>query len=646
MAYESQRIDKTSWGDLIQLISALGQSSNNANKRITSSQDSLKNLIASAQTKEQLNAAENALHNLSKDSSRFSDTSINQQTLANEMQNKRAAYDDYETALEQAGEFISSDKYITKAEDWADLDSLRLKYTDDEGKPMYESNAEFISQEYLRMATLSKKITEGSTEGGDGYMFKKSYIKDGEYDTDDIASNLLNYRNSLDKGLAAMVGDGTITQEEAEMIVNVGMDKKAYQVQKGIKMDEAKERIKSTERELDYLLKLNFKKLTEDDLARYNIPALNDIVNEYSKSQVQGDKALQDAINEAELKNKQSRTTYKNWSGSWYADEGVDAKDLEKYADAQPGMTWNEDTKEWEESFHSELEEEEEEAREADLMKRYGTTDVQIIKEKLADMTPKEIQTQTYAEKNKLPPDPALETKNLSVGKNILHKAVNKEISQDEWNSIIDGMPSDEFDRYVARGDVIGAPQLAHKTQNIIRNMWGQKLLTFEEYEALDINIPNRPGKGKMNYKEGYKKYVETYNAVSEFMNEYLNPSQQNINVLDEWINTGKNPQTMFKSADHPTASQKIRRKYMSFKDRRKFKKLRKLYRQSGLSLKEFKEKYKSEYLNGVRRLKYSHSIAQSHYKIPHIDRAIPVSFSIETNQTLTTNTKYTKFPF
>ena len=73
----------------------------------------------------------------------------------------------------------------------------------------------------------------------------------------------------------------------------------------------------------------------------------------------------------------------------------------------------------------------------------------------------------------------------------------------------------------------------------------------------------------------------------------------------------------MLYKADHVVSGQKLYRKYMSMKDRIKFNKLRKLYRQSGLSMEEFKEKYKSEYLNNTRRLKYSHSIVQSHLKIP-----------------------------
>ena len=84
-------------------------------------------VISSSMTEEQLANARRALDNLKGKSSGFGETAFNHQAMSNALENRQYAYNEYKGALEQYGDYMNSDMYITKAEDWEDLDALLEK---------------------------------------------------------------------------------------------------------------------------------------------------------------------------------------------------------------------------------------------------------------------------------------------------------------------------------------------------------------------------------------------------------------------------------------------------------------------------------------------------------------------------------------
>ena len=86
--YKSQQMPGSQGGQFSDLIQLLNAYSTRAKEGITGSQEALDNLIKSAQTEEQFIAAGISLNNLSSSSSSFADTSLNQQALSNNFQNK------------------------------------------------------------------------------------------------------------------------------------------------------------------------------------------------------------------------------------------------------------------------------------------------------------------------------------------------------------------------------------------------------------------------------------------------------------------------------------------------------------------------------------------------------------------------------
>ena len=133
-------IERTTIADLAQLLDSFSRGNERRIQSISLQQQGVENILNSAQTKEQLDSALRALENIKTDSNEYSATSLNQQAVRNAYDNKRAAFDDFETAVEQADDFFKSDKYKSKSSDWTNLDDTRKSLN--ESGLNYDSNLE------------------------------------------------------------------------------------------------------------------------------------------------------------------------------------------------------------------------------------------------------------------------------------------------------------------------------------------------------------------------------------------------------------------------------------------------------------------------------------------------------------------------
>ena len=133
-------------------------------------------------------------------------------------------------------------------------------------------------------------------------------------------------------------------------------------------------------------------------------------------------------------------------------------------------------------------------------------------------------------------------------------------------------------------------------------------MLTKKEWDAANIDG---------QYGKSYKDYVKIYNSAVDYFEEYFNPRKEDISRLDSFLEDDLNMKSM-KRAFGGIAYEKeqLYRKFWTPGDRRKLRKIHKLFEDSNLTLEEFKKQYKTEYLNMVRVFKYGASKKQSHSKI------------------------------
>ena len=167
---------------------------------------------------------------------------------------------------------------------------------------------------------------------------------------------------------------------------------------------------------------------------------------------------------------------------------------------------------------------------------------------------------------------------------------------------------------------LFGAGRTGRELKSFVKNIYGKKLLSLDEWKEMTKDAKTGAG-----YPQEYKNYVNMYNQVSTLMDEYLNPAEIQINTMDEFLTTNMEVNTATKKVlnanldtgyDKPIGEQKVKLTNPGPGAKKELNNIRKLYRQSNLTLEEFKKQYRTEYLNMVRLLKYAHALKQSHYKI------------------------------
>ena len=523
--YESG-INKGSISGILQLIEGFGSGHEREKQSIGMQHEAVKNLLATAQTPAQIANAKQALNNIKDRSLKYDSTALNYTALENVMENQSHKFNEYSTGLTQADEFLKSGEYKPKASDWMDLDATRASLVNDEGQPLYESNLDMLNNEYVRISKIEEKLSLGLHPQTKEKLFRMpSGIGDGTFDEDDIADKLTRYKANLDKALTAMMGDDSITEEEAAAISNGMLTPAALTGIRTKKMAEFADVIGKTDSMTNYIQKLNFDNLTDSDIEGLGSILSPEIMEGIKDSHLNGDttslkKLLSDELSSATIRGNKARQGYKNWSGSWYADEATDSVSLIDEADDDgDGVVSIEEKEEAElAADFEEMDKEELEIHNKDLMERYGTTDPDVIKKYLSgelkespEKSEKRENVTTYDERVSMPA-------NEQVDYHKIHQDLEDEALKNQPDGFGYGYPPgiikhpDRLEGY--HGEMLAKSNILRERDEILDGVDESSVALQKYLSSNDKNFSYKAYGG--NWKDGKKKKIVQYKGIGD----------------------------------------------------------------------------------------------------------------------------------
>jgi hypothetical protein len=265
------------------------------------------------------------------DSSQFKETETQYNLIGNILKDRSAQINQYTQSVNDAEKIINSADFLDKESEFVDLHANVMSIKDDNGNQKYESVMEWVSQEYARIESIGMNLLEG----------KKLGLKRGQgIDDSNIMTQIGAYQKRLNVALEALIGDNTITPEEANLII-MG-DRNTFKQTRDRKVNEAKFGIK----QYDSLIEGLRKGSDKSELTKLLFSAgLNDNQVSDAVNKAEGDgyfNADLDEISAIEKLYIYERNnlidTYKSWSGTDYigqfkiADE-INAEGLKNAAD-------------------------------------------------------------------------------------------------------------------------------------------------------------------------------------------------------------------------------------------------------------------------------------------------------------------------
>ena len=626
-------IERTTIADLAQLLDSFSRGNERRIQSISLQQQGVENILNSAQTKEQLDSALRALENIKTDSNEYSATSLNQQAVRNAYDNKRAAFDDFETAVEQADDFFKSDKYKSKSSDWTNLDGTRKSLN--ESGLNYDSNLEMVSEEFIKIATLKNKIGTGAA------LFRLPKIGDGTFDEDQIVSKISDYQNTLDKALTSMIEDEVITAEEAENIVTANFTKQDIKTLRNEKKAMFTGLIKESDSIIKSLQSQKFDLMSGDDL----VESLMNIGIEQATAEIAGGQVAEGRITAQEQieqlieleqqKNNTYRNNYKDAVGYFYAAEETFDPGFDGAANEGDGGVFTVDPI-TEEALTS-LDEEDKKTTDLNLQKRYGTTDTEEIKNIIKGESPSRLTTDNLFFDN-------IEEEGFA---NTFNKITAGELSYDSFIKFMENTPYAEFanERGIFNKERMTGPPPSKYVQDV--------------YNFLDIPMPTyidflqNPPTVDFFEKAFAKKYPERYknftkeqkdnnrrffqSKIDEFdrrpelttrvgfaFGDPVNDKDSVLiltEILEGYSNLDKQDsgkslkqyldddltimQAVKKGTEKKLAGKKIKRSTLSYNESRQLNSFKAKYKNSNLSLEDFINQNQAEFRNMALIIKY-----------------------------------------
>ena len=365
-----------------QLLEIQSYFNNEIDRQVTDTNNVIENnilLINSATTQEQINSATNALNNISQRSNKWGETSSNYEIAQNELDNKKFAYNDYYTALEQLSEYRGSDTYFDEASEWSNIDEVRkLKINKDTGDLLYASNVEFLAEEYAKYKNIVARISAGKNAGfrtkPDGTV--------GNYTENELLTGLELHLGRLDSGLEAAAGDGVITADEAGLIMRG--DIAFFRNRRDTIVGTIEKEVNLYTNDMKTIDRINNNFLAGqiggDDIFNLNSMGLTDVIDTLGTDPDGNPMVTSDAqalINQywldAKANNIDAKKRWKAWTGLDYAGS----------KDEMPDNVYEqmkEEEEELEETFDA-MDAEEKDKTDEELMATYGTTDPAGIKD-------------------------------------------------------------------------------------------------------------------------------------------------------------------------------------------------------------------------------------------------------------------------
>ena len=322
---------------LLQIVNQINRVQDRQKESVSTNLSSILEASKYATNENTINNVINQYESMAPDSSQFQETETQYNLIGNILKDRSAQINQYTQSVNDAEKIINSADFLDKESEFVDLHANVMSIKDDNGNQKYESVMEWVSQEYARIESIGINLLEG----------KKLGLKRGQgIDDSNIMTQIGAYQKRLNVALEALIGDNTITPEEANLII-MG-DRNTFKQARDRKVNETKFGIK----QYDSLIEGLRKGSDKSELTKLLFSAgLNDNQVSDAVNKAEGDgyfNADLDEISAIEklyiLERNNLIDTYKSWSGTDYigqfktADE-IGAEALKNFADGVPVKT-------------------------------------------------------------------------------------------------------------------------------------------------------------------------------------------------------------------------------------------------------------------------------------------------------------------
>jgi len=602
--------------DILKIVQGFSSGHEARRQKIGLQQTGVNNMLNAAQTEEQLNSVMSALDNIKEYSSEYDSTNFNQNAIRFAAENKKAAYDDFSNAIQQADEFFKSDKYKSKSADWVDLDATRESLN--EQGLNYESNLEMISNEYLKIGTLRNKITAGAAQ------FRIPKIGDGTFDEDQLSVNIGNYQRSLDNALTAMVGDGVITMDEAENITKANFTSADMKSLRNEKKSMFTTEIKQSDSILLGLQNEQLSLLTGDDLIGQlmNLGLDEETLKLASGDFIAGNKTAEQTIRELidaeQTRNRELRNKYKQAVGYYYADEEV-LNFLPSDIDEEGGTVVIDQITD---EALADVDVGEKEVTDKQLTEKYGTTDPVEIQKIIKGETPSRLTTDNIIIDN-IETDGVDQTMDKVVDGtladdsfiNLLDNADISSYGDLDYTELADMIKNNEMPDYIAeayKSAALDVPTFLEFLQNppTVENL---EKAFFEKYpEKLNEFTDEQKRINRVNFSRFYlgskgEEYLKNYKNLKKNLEDWSSlDKQKSGNSLKKFLSDELNMlQAVKEGTDEKLGKKMLKRSSLTYNESNMLKEFKKKYKDSNLTLEEFINQNQAEFRNIALTIKY-----------------------------------------
>ena len=325
---------------LMQLMNQMGHIQDRKKSEINTNLNSILEAAKYATNEDTMKNVINQYKSMAPDASVYQETNTQYNLIGGILQDRNSQINQYSKSVQDAENIINDAGFLDKESEFVDLHSNIMSIKNEDGSQKYESVMEWVSNEYARIESISNTLESGQKLG----------LKRGQgIDDSNITKDINKYKNRLNVALEALIGDNTITPEEANLIIME--DRDAFKSTRNRKINEAEYGIKN----YDALIEIIDKQ--EKGLSSGKGADINFISQIFSQFGIEGDEAKQISeyinqegifgMNESELSSTKDMyimernrmiDDYKLWSGSDFigafktADE-IGAEALGKYAD-------------------------------------------------------------------------------------------------------------------------------------------------------------------------------------------------------------------------------------------------------------------------------------------------------------------------
>ena len=205
----------TGLNQLLQMMSQMSQIQDRKKNNISSSLKNILDLSRYATNEDSLANIKNSLQSQQSNASQYEETSVYYDLIGNVLNDRGAQINQYSSVVDEAAKIVNSADFLKEKEDFENLPEWVRSQVDDEGKQKYSSVMQWVADEYAQIETYANTIESGSKLG-----FKRGKgINDSN-----IQTQIGLYKDRLDATLAALIGDETITAEEAQLIISGDRD--------------------------------------------------------------------------------------------------------------------------------------------------------------------------------------------------------------------------------------------------------------------------------------------------------------------------------------------------------------------------------------------------------------------------------------